>query len=75
MPDRAPDCPTLPDTLELAARGLGRIDRDGLRGMTLLSIAEIEAMAVALTVLGLVAIPPGAPAPERLLITPERTPK
>ena len=60
------------EPLETAARAVGRIDRDGLRGLTGISTRELEAMAGALVVLGLVAIPPGAPAPARLVITPER---
>lgn len=56
------------EILERAARAIGRIDRDGPRGVTLLSMAEIEAMALALVCLGLVAIPPGEPAPARLQI-------
>lgn len=57
---------TTSEMLELAARALGRIDRDGPRAVTLLSINEIEAMAEALVILGLHPIPPGAPAPARL---------
>lgn len=60
------------EMLECAARALGRIDRDGLRALTALSITEIEAMAGALVVLGLVAIPPGAPLPARLTVHPPK---
>ncbi len=63
--------PTTAEILETAARALGRIDRDGLRGITGLSITEIEAMALALVGFGLVAIPPGAKAPAQIIIIPE----
>lgn len=57
------------ECLITAARALGRIDRDGLRGITLISVNDIEAMAVALVILGLVAIPPEAlVAPDQLVI-------
>lgn len=45
--------------LTAAGRALGRIDRDGERALAGLSVNEIEAMALALVILGLVAIPPG----------------
>lgn len=57
--------------LVLAARGLGKVDVEGLRGATRVSLDEIEAMAGALAAFGLVAIPPGAPVPARLILTPE----
>ncbi len=57
------------EILERAGRALGRIDRDGERGVTTLSSDDIWAMALALVRLGLVAIPPGAPAPAQLVIT------
>lgn len=57
------------DCLVAAARALGRIDRDGLRGVTMISTNDIEAMAVALVILGLIAIPPEAlVAPDQLVI-------
>jgi hypothetical protein len=43
-----------------AARGLGKVDRHGPRGVTLVSFEEIEAMAGLLAVMGLVPIYPGA---------------
>lgn len=46
------------EILIAAGRALGRIDRDGIRAITRISVAEIEAMALALVVLGLKAIPP-----------------
>ena len=60
--------------IELAARAVGRIDRDGLRGVTLVSTEEIWAMALTLVRLGLVAVPPGAPAPEVLIVSPATNP-
>ena len=62
---------TMQEMLEGAARAVGRVDRDGDRGVTMVSKDEIWAMALALVHLGLVAIPPGAPAPEQLLNIPE----
>lgn len=53
--------------LTAAAKALGRIDRDGQRALTGLSVNEIEAMALALVILGLMAIPPGHPVPETLI--------
>ena len=35
-----------------ASRAVARVDREGLRGITLLSIEEIEAMAIMLAILG-----------------------
>ncbi|PKP71868.1 MAG: hypothetical protein CVT82_00425 [Alphaproteobacteria bacterium HGW-Alphaproteobacteria-4] len=55
--------------LTLAARGLGKIDAAGLRGASLVSTDELTAMAGALAAFGLVPIPPGAPVPDRLIIT------
>lgn len=46
--------------VETAARGLGLIEHHGLRGVTLLSIDEIEAMACTLLLLGLLPLPPEA---------------
>lgn len=54
--------------LELASRGLGKIDRDGERGLTLVSKDELAAMAGVLAMLGLVPAPPGAAIPETLIV-------
>lgn len=54
--------------LERAARAVGKIDLWGPRGLTGLSTADIEAIAGALVALGLIAIPPGATAPETLIV-------
>lgn len=56
------------DILIAAGRALGRIDLLGIRGITLLSVDDIEAMALALVVLGLVAIPPSATEPPVRLV-------
>jgi hypothetical protein len=53
--------------VECAARALGKVCRDDVRAMTLLSIDELTAMAGCLIALGLVPIPPGAPTPETLI--------
>lgn len=50
--------------IELAARALGKVDVQGVRGVTLCSVDEIAAMAGVLALLGLPAIPPGAPVPD-----------
>lgn len=55
-----------------AARGLGKVDLLGARGITLVNAEEIEAMAGLLAVMGLVPIYPGAPVPETLFITPQK---
>lgn len=57
------------EMLEHAGRAIGRIDRDGDRGVTMVTKTEIWAMALTLVRLGLVAIQPGADAPEVLLLT------
>lgn len=61
------------DMLELAARGLGKVAAyDGPRGVTLVSVDEIAAMAGTLLALGLVPVPPGAAPPETLIHTPKK---
>lgn len=55
------------DLLVRAARGLGKVDTFGARGVTLVSAEEIEAMAGLLAVFGLVPIPPGGAVPDQLL--------
>lgn len=49
--------------IELAARGVGKVDQMGLRGTTLCSMEEIAAMAALLALLELEPIAPGEPAP------------
>ena len=63
--DRAGPAPwTEAQMIETAARGLGKVDALGVRGITLCSVDEISAMAMLLALLGLPAIPPGAPVPD-----------
>jgi hypothetical protein len=63
--DRAGPVPwTEAQMIETAARGLGRVDALGVRGITLCSVDDIAAMAGVLALLGLPAIPPGAPVPD-----------
>lgn len=57
------------EMLEIASRAVGRVMRDDLRGMTLLSIDEIAAMAMTLTALGLIPTLPGDEPPARLIFT------
>jgi hypothetical protein len=57
---------------EVAARAVGRVVRDDVRGITNLSIDEIAAMTGTLIGLGLIAILPGEPAPEHLIYTPRK---
>lgn len=60
------------DILERAARALGKVDYFGPRGLTLISSDEIEAMCLALVLLGLVAVPPTErTAPKTLVIKKE----
>ncbi|MFZ5749891.1 MAG: hypothetical protein ACOY5U_02375 [Pseudomonadota bacterium] len=49
--------------MTLAARGVGKVDRDGRRGATLVTVDEIEAMACLLALWGLTPIQPGSYAP------------
>ena len=52
-----------------ASVALGKVDLWGIRGVTMLSMDETEAMALLLARLGLVPTPPGAPAPAEYFIT------
>jgi hypothetical protein len=47
-----------------AARGLGKVDLLGQRGLTLVTTQEIEAMAALLAILGLAPIYPGETKPD-----------
>lgn len=60
--------------IEMAARAVGRIDSEGLRGVTLVSTEQIWAMALTLVRLGLVAVPPGEPTPDVLIVPPPTNP-
>lgn len=62
---------TVRQMLERSARAVGRIDRGGLRGATMLSTEDAVAMALTLVVLGLVPIAPGATTPENLIVQKE----
>lgn len=55
------------DILLSAARAIGYIDGQGLRGLTRLSVHQIEDMALALLILGLAPLPPLAPPPDQLV--------
>lgn len=65
---KSADTPAARALLERAALALGKIDRDGLRGLTTLSTADIEAMALTLVAFGLIAVQPGQRMPERLVV-------
>lgn len=58
---------TIPELTERAARGVGKVDRDGLRGATLVTVEEVEAMAMLLAILGVRPIYPGSYAPPNLI--------
>jgi hypothetical protein len=58
--------------LEVAARAIGKVVRDDMRGITTLSVDEIAAMTGTLIGLGLVAVLPGQPTPETLIIIPRK---
>lgn len=64
MPERL----TQHEILTRAAQGLGKVDQQGHRGITNVTVLEIEAMAAALAIFGLVPIYPGAPVPDQLVI-------
>lgn len=56
---REPRPMTMPALLVLAGSAVGKVDRDGRRGVTLVDMEEIEAMALLLALLGLPALPRG----------------
>lgn len=60
------------DILRQASSAIGKIDLWGRRGVTMVSADEIEAMALLLAALGLVATQPGKPFPETLIIPPSK---
>jgi hypothetical protein len=60
------------EMLEQASCALGRVIRHDLRGMTMLSIDDIAAMAGTLIALGLIATPPGETPPAQLIFTPRK---
>lgn len=57
--------------LVYASRALGKVDLHGHRGLTMLSIDEVEAMALLLAQFGLVLTPPGKEPAEILIIQPQ----
>lgn len=50
----------LNEMVALAARGVGKVDALGIRGITLVSMEEIAAMAGLLAAFGLIPVPPGS---------------
>lgn len=58
------------EMFEIASKGLGKVLRDDVRGMTLLSIDEIAAMSGVLIAFGLVATLPGEACPADLIYQP-----
>ena len=71
MADPFPDIQrwTEREMLETASRAAGRVCRDDVRGITMLSIDEIAAMTGTLLAFGLIATPPGETPPEQLIFT------
>ena len=57
--------------LARASTALGRVDRYGRRGVTLLSMDEIEALALFAASCGLVPTMPGEDAPKAYFLAPE----
>lgn len=57
------------EMLETASRAVGKVCRDDVRAITLLSIDEIAAMIGTLLAFGLIATPPGEDPPARLIFT------
>lgn len=55
------------ELLTLAQRGVGRVDRDGMRGATLVTIEEVAAMAALLALLGVRAIYPDTYQPASII--------
>ena len=59
-----------PEVQVRASRALGKIDLWGPRGVTMLSFAECEAMALLLAALGLVSTAPGEAPPAAFFPAP-----
>lgn len=72
MAEVAPNPKTMRQVLEGASRAVGRIDAQGIRGLTGLSVTDIEDMALALVAFGLIATPPGEDLPARLIFTADK---
>ncbi|MFN3575398.1 MAG: hypothetical protein ACK4TJ_00200 [Tabrizicola sp.] len=62
------------EMLEAASQAVGRVCRDDVRGVTMLSIDDIVAMAGTLLAMGLVPTPPGKAPPETLISTAAKEP-
>lgn len=60
------------EMLEVASRAVGKVCRDDVRAMTLLSIDDIAAMTGTLLALGLIATPPGEEPPAKLIFTAQK---
>lgn len=60
------------EMLEVASRAVGKVCRDDVRAITLLSVDEIAAMTGTLLAFGLIATPPGEEPPARLTFTAEK---
>ncbi|WP_149589800.1 hypothetical protein [Tabrizicola flagellatus] len=63
------------EMLETASRAVGRVCRDDVRGITMLSIDDIVAMAGTLLAMGLVPTVPGKAPPEILVSTTAKEPE
>lgn len=63
--------PTAPIVLARASLALGKVDMWGQRGLTMLSLDEIEALALLLAALGFVPTEPGKALPTAYFLTPE----
>lgn len=70
-PDFLLPVPTAPIVLARASLALGKVDVWGKRGLTMLSLDEIEAMALLLASLGFVPTEPGKALPTTYFLTPE----
>lgn len=61
---------TIPEMMELAARGVGKVNHYGERGATLVSMEEVSAMAGLLAIFGLKPVVPGTyPPPNQITYT------
>ena len=67
-----PGALAMPVILTRASIALGKVDRYGPRGITMLSVDETEAMALLLAALGLVPTLPGESAPQAFFIPPSK---
>lgn len=60
------------EMLETASRAVGKVCRDDVRAITLLSIDEIAAMTGTLLAFGLIPTPPGEDPPARLIFNADK---